>query len=73
MTDLEISAKPVKNRISMTVTGWMTGEGKRSIRVATIVNATLSHGGPGSGEIFHTNNKEIKKVAKIHASTFWQK
>ena len=57
----------------MTVTGWMTGEGKRSIRVATIVNATLSHGGPGSGEIYHPNNKEIKKVAKIHASTFWQK
>ena len=48
----------------MTVTGWMTGEGKRGIRVATIVNATLSHGGPGSGEIFHTNNKEIKKSCK---------
>ena len=48
----------------MTVPEWMTGEGKRGIRVATIVNATLSHGGPGSGEIFHTNKKQIKKLQK---------
>ena len=73
MTDLEISAKPVKNRISMTVTGWMTWEGKRSIRVATIVNATLSHGGPGSGEIYHPNKKQINGVTNIYANTFWQK